>query len=108
MLPKGTASLLSSLTDRNTKPFFVFLILNRVKLKTIVENITQDLKLQNDSFLIYGNSAGDIRGFWFYDKALKDTFYELVKGYGKVRRNKSNPSSLAENAQKKKLEGVYV
>lgn len=60
----------------------MFLILNRFKLNTVIEELNSQVVVENNaSFLIYKNENGDIRGFWFFDKAKKDQFYEIASEY---------------------------
>ncbi|XP_023342023.1 mRNA-decapping enzyme-like protein [Eurytemora carolleeae] len=108
------------LFTREAEPKYCFTIMNRLNPENHVEPVTGKLDFQiQPPFLLYKNSAADIRGIWFFSKneceSVGKKIQLLVKEVEEEREEKErkknggggkggggNLSQLLQNAEKKK------
>jgi len=67
------------IVHRSKSPMYRMVILNRVNLQNLIEDLTADFKLErNGPYLIYANSKDEVNGFWFHDEAALEAMHTAL------------------------------
>nr|CAG4645564.1 EOG090X07B6 [Lynceus sp. MCZ IZ 141354] len=91
---------------RSEKPFYGFVVLNRLRKESLVEVINPQLDIQaHPPFLLYRNQQTSILGIWFYDETdclrVADKLSQLIRlSAGESTQDKKKDLlSVLQNAQ---------
>lgn len=77
--------------ERNSKPFYGFLILNRASPDNWVQPITDGIEIQiQPPFILYKRQDSEINGIWFYEEEGCHEIGETLKKYIAVSEQQSN------------------
>eukprot|EP01124_Arcella_intermedia_P029057 TRINITY_DN6044_c0_g1_i2.p1 TRINITY_DN6044_c0_g1~~TRINITY_DN6044_c0_g1_i2.p1 ORF type:complete len:416 (-),score=115.45 TRINITY_DN6044_c0_g1_i2:104-1351(-) len=65
---------------RKRAPFYMFVVLNRIQIETLLEPISCNMTIENnDSIVSYMNEGGLVHGIWFYESLqIKDNFFYTI------------------------------
>lgn len=79
------------IVKRKEEPLHLLVIMNRIRLKTLVDPLNAKLYIVNwqssltpsplevqGDYLMYRNSTGRIYGLWFYSKEKRESFHKTL------------------------------
>lgn len=91
---------------RSSHPQYGFIVINRLNTNNLIEPITEELEYQDQNpFLLYRNSKGNIYGIWFYGEENCARIVKLFKSLCKMAKKEKGISKhrvSSENGYKQK------